>query len=428
MTVDLTARNRTQKLRRDYVETEVDGVEYERRLREQFRKLHGNTNWSEPNKDAAWDDQSDGEAEADEVVPTSAKHNLANKGQRGERLRPQELDVEILREAELVAGERGQKGACAIQALQFHPNSELMMCGGMDKTLRFFAIDGDENPRVSSHFIKNFPIMGARFMPSGDQVVMTCMDHRVCGFDVQTGQTSQIKAFDSQGFRRLVGPFVGPSPGDGPAAQKTSQLYAMLGDAGTMLLSDVRTKMPVRTLRMNSLGAAAVFSCDKEVLYSVDQEAHIYEWDLRTGRCRQRVRDEYASRVSALSLSRITANAPTPTLAVGTLSGNIDFFDVSGPKMSKKPTKSIDNLTTRISGLHFHHQGELMVGFSQFKKDALKVVHMATGTVFANWPPPKCPLNAVSAVDLSREGGFMAIGNERGRVLLYRLSQYEKSK
>merc|ERR1711920_805381 len=130
-------------------------------------------------------------------------------------------------------------------------------------------------------------------------------------------------------------------------------------------------------------------------------------------------------------MGRTTAHSPYSMLAVGTNSGNIDLFDVSGPKISPQPSHTVSNLTTCVDGLNFHHNGELLVGFSRHKKDQLKMVHAGTATVYQNWPTSSSdhksgtPLGRVSAVDFSRHGGIMAIGNQYGRVLIYQLRHYE---
>merc|ERR1712003_478241 len=104
--------------------------------------------------------------------------------------------------------------------------------------------------------------------------------------------------------------------------------------------------------------------------------------------------------ISSLALRRTSTYSPTPLLAVGTASGNIDVFDVGGPRISKEPIKSIPNLVTFVDSMRFHHSGELLVAASRDKVDALKVVHMGTGTVFPNWPTSRTPLQRVTALDL----------------------------
>ena len=61
---------------------------------------------------------------------------------------------------------------------------------------------------------------------------------------------------------------------------------------------------------------------------------------------------------------------------------------------------------------------------SRWKKDALRLVHTGTMTVFSNWPTSRSPINFVHSMAFSPNGGFFAIGNAKGRVLLYRMHHY----
>jgi U3 small nucleolar RNA-associated protein 18 len=315
--------------------------------------------------------------------------------------------------------------AAVVQSLQFHPDSELMLTAGLDKTLRIFSVDGNENAKVASYFFKKFPITGAAFTPDGAQVLLTGRDERMWGLDVRTGEAAQILHQSSMQHDKYRGLITGPCPSDAPSL-RSNNMYAVRGTAGSLLICDVPSKQPVRTLRMSTPGVAAVFSAEKDAISSADQDCNIYEWDLGTGRCVQRVKAAWATGIESLALRRVTANAATPMLAVGTASGNIDLYDLSRPKLRSEPEKSIGNLTTMVTSLRFHPQGELLLGASKFKKDSLRLMHCATTAVYQNWPTAKTPLNRVTSVDFSREGGLLAMANERGKVLLYQLRHYGK--
>lgn len=416
--VDLAARKKLWKFRESDKEVKITGEVYEQRLRKQFTKLHGNVRWAEqPSKDS---DSSD-DSEDMPQVPTSAK---AVADGAGGRLKPKQLEITRVKDVQIAPG--AKLGPAVIQALQFHPNSELLLTAGFDKKLRFFNVDGDENPKVSSYFFEKFPIHGASFTPNGDQVLLTSSSSKMWGLDVHTGESFNVSPLAAQAHRRYYGLAIGPNPTDAPGLH-ASHMYTVLGDAGTVLVCDVTTRHLVRTLRMSAGGVAAVFSHNQDTLFTADQECNLYEWDLGTGRCRQKVKDSWATRISSLSLCRTAENSLAPILAVGTASGNLDLFDVSESKIPKEPNHSIGNLTTSVTGLRFHHEGELLAAFSRQKKDAMKLVHVATSTVFETWPTEQTPLHRVSAVDFSRQGGFLAIGNERGKVLLYQLSHYAKA-
>lgn len=54
----------------------------------------------------------------------------------------------------------------------------------------------------------------------------------------------------------------------------------------------------------------------------------------------------------------------------------------------------------------------------------MRLVHVESETVFSNWPTETTPLQRVTSVDFSPMGGYMAVANRRGKVLLYRLRHY----
>jgi U3 small nucleolar RNA-associated protein 18 len=64
---------------------------------------------------------------------------------------------------------------------------------------------------------------------------------------------------------------------------------------------------------------------------------------------------------------------------------------------------------------------------SRMKKNALRVVHLPSATVFSNWPPATAPLHYVHCGAFSPGGGYLAVGNAKGRVLLYRLHHYSSA-
>jgi len=425
--VDLTARSRTMKLRQSNKEKKVSGNEYERRLREHFVKLHGHAQWADEKaragKEAGEDEDS---ASEEEAIPTSAKVVATAEAGVG-ALRPTELDVVRRPQVEI---ERGSKGPAVIQAVQFHPTSDLLLTAGFDKRLRLYAVDGDENAKVSSHFFKQFPIQEACFTQSGDEILLTPSRDTIrtmWSLDVRTGTPSSIRPMAGQMTKsKFHGIALGADPADQPGF-RSSKLFSVLGEGGAVVVCDLVTKHAVRTLRMAAPGVAATFSTARDTLITADEESNIYEWDLGSGRCLQRMKEAWATKITALAMRRVAAHAPTPLLAVGTATGNIDFFDASGPKLPKEPTSTVSNLTTSVTSMRFHHGGEMLAAASKFNKDALKLVHAGSSTVFATWPTDRTPLHRVTAIDFSRRDGYLAIGNERGKVLLYQLTHYEKA-
>lgn len=70
----------------------------------------------------------------------------------------------------------------------------------------------------------------------------------------------------------------------------------------------------------------------------------------------------------------------------------------------------------------------LMIALSPTHLFAIcSVLHVPSMTIFQNWPTSKSPLHYVHSAAFSPHSGYLAIGNARGRVLLYRLHHYSQA-
>lgn len=58
-----------------------------------------------------------------------------------------------------------------VRSVCFHPNAQLLLTAGLDKTVRFFNVDGKKNPRVQSLFLEDMPVAKAAFTGDGRKVV-----------------------------------------------------------------------------------------------------------------------------------------------------------------------------------------------------------------------------------------------------------------
>lgn len=163
------------------------------------------------------------------------------------------------------------------------------------------------------------------------------------------------------------------------------------------------------------------FSSDGKELLSIGGDGEVYHWDLRNRRCFHRGQDEGCIKSTALEVS------PDNSLfATGSGSGVVNLYNkdrfLGGGKM---PLKAFMNLTTNIDNLRFSSDSQILAMSSRMEKDALRLVHVPSKTVFSNWPSPKTPLQYVHSMAFSPGGGYFAAGNAGGRVLLYRLHHYD---
>lgn len=86
--------------------------------------------------------------------------------------------------------------------------------------------------------------------------------------------------------------------------------------------------------------------------------------------------------------------------------------------------KVIMNITTPISGVKFNHDAQMLAIFASDKRNALRLIHLPSGTVFQNWPKEDVPLKRVCAVEFNTTSGLVAIGNIQGHALLFKLHHF----
>ncbi|CBZ51144.1 conserved hypothetical protein [Neospora caninum Liverpool] len=335
----------------------------------------------------------------------------------------------------LANANEAEPSASVISALEFHPRTALLMTAGRDQTMRLFSIDGKENRKVESIFFRDFPVLAARFTRhnTGGQVLAISNANRsLAEYDLETGQVNKIPGIAGRRQERCYHflEMGGGRGADDAASFLVTQKTFALASANSqdVLLCDVRSKRLLNVFSMNATVAAIAYHPTKEAIFTADREAFIYEWDLRSGNCVAKFQDPSCLRLSAMAASPAACLSPSyepsPFLATGSRTGYVDFFSLSSDSVATKPVKEMGNLTTEISTLAFHPSNQLICVASRWKKDALRLVHLPSLTVYQNWPTERTPLRYVTAADFSCDNGFLAVGNDRGNALLYQIRHF----
>ncbi|KAJ2665330.1 U3 snoRNP protein [Coemansia sp. RSA 1200] len=420
--VALKGAIRTRKLRKVEGENIVHGDVYEERLRQQFQKINPVPKWAQESKaEDAWGSDSDGseekkEARAGNDLLKSSKSLLSKTSTL---LPPSILDIVRTRN-----GNQAAPSQMAVSAVQFHPTANVMLTAGLDKTLRLFEVDGKDNQKVQSIFFKDLPISSAHFIRGGQEVVVSGSRRWYYSVDVEKGSVTRISGIPGLPKLNSLKYMHGCSNGD---------RLAVMSNDGQIHLVSARTKQLACTLPMNGVVRDVSFTADGNYLWSVGTDNEVYQWDLRQNQCISRWHDQTMFRATQLEIS-----SDTSYYASGDNSGMVNIYDVNAIKtqadsagnsnssfVNVKPFKAISNLTTTISGLRFNHSSEILGIFSHKSQSQLKLVHLPTGTVFSNWPSASSHLGLVQCIDFSPNSGFMAVGNDKGKALLYRLPHFQ---
>jgi U3 small nucleolar RNA-associated protein 18 len=90
-------------------------------------------------------------------------------------------------------------------------------------------------------------------------------------------------------------------------------------------------------------------------------------------------------------------------------------------KKLPEPTRSFEHLTTAISVVTFSPDGQLLAFGSMHKKDALRLVHLPSCTVYRNWPTEQTPLGRITAVAFGAGSDMLAVGNDVGKIRLWEI-------
>ncbi|KAL1559661.1 U3 small nucleolar RNA-associated protein 18 [Salvia divinorum] len=417
--IDIAKVNKLRKLRKGEYESVISGEAYESRLRAQHMKMNPGTDWACPNAQPVYSSEDDDSDKENGVVVASGYEHpeyaddilRTNEGlvlKRSVKLLPELLEYSRLSDANMKDPSQG-----LINSVQFHKNAQLLLVGGLDKTLKFFQVDGKRNEMIQSIFLEDCPIRKAAFLPDGSQAIISGRRKFAYTFDLVKAHVDKIGPFAGRDEKSLESFEVSPD----------SKTIAFLGSEGYILLVSSKTKELIGTLKMNGSVRSVAFTNDGQQLLSSGGDGHIYHWDLRKRSCFDRGVDEGCLTGTALSVP------PVGNLfAAGSDSGIVNIYnrdDFIGGK--RKPIKVIENLTTKVDFMKFNPDAQILAISSRMKKNSMKLIHVPSLTVFSNWPPPNKAVHYPTCMDFSPHGGFMAVGNAAGKVLLYKLHHYNRA-
>lgn len=465
--VSLMNTNKTKKLRDTYQEQVINGRKYIQRLRNQFEKIYSRPKWvdaessddddntnssSDENNHNEFENVTDGDINAlTKILKTT--YNFKDK--TDSKLLPvNTLDIVRLKDANFT-----HPSHSSIQSLSFHPLKPLLLTGGYDKTLRIYHIDGKNNHLVTSLHLKNTPIQNCLFYVSPN-----------------IGSSEQEQKIFTGGRRRYMHSWDLNYNNVGNNTAKLDKISRLYGHEATQRSFEkfklghfynehTKEAHGIICLQgnngwiniLNSINGVWMFGCkiegllvdfcidykpiDKDrfqtILIVTNTYGEIWEFDLtKGGKIIQKWKDDAAVGITTiqvgggtnsnhlLSTQRIRSNR---WLAIGSESGFVNIYErANGSNKSNtfEPIITLDQLTTTISSLVFSPDGQMLCMASRAIKDALRIVHLPTGSVFKNWPTSGTPFGKVTSVTFSPHGEMLAVGNEQGKVRLWRLNHY----
>ena len=266
--------------------------------------------------------------------------------------------------------------------------------------------------------VPKLPIYSAAFLGDTGNVVVSGRRKFFYIYDAAAGKLDHIPEIVGRQEKSLE--YCRPSP-DG-------RTLAFGGNDGFIILFDARSKQWIADLKLNGNVRTIAFSPEGDRIVASGSDGDVYRWDMKSRKCVERFSNLDGTSSTSLALS-------SRHLAVGAKSGVVNLFSDIHSSFGKSssfdtaeaqrtPIKSIMNLHSAIHSTCFNSDGQILAIATRNDQSGLKLMHVPTATVYANWPTLNTPLGYVWSMDFSSDSRFLAIGNDKGKCLLYNLKHY----
>lgn len=400
--VDMKNNRFRKDMMKNASESKLSKERLQQRLKEEFQHAMGGVPaWAETSKRKTSSDDESEEDEDDLLHRTGNFLSTSASLPRG-----------ILKMKNCQHANAERPTTAQISSVQFHPCAQVVMVAGLDNAFSLFQVDGKTNPKIQSIYLEKFPIFKACFSANGEQVLATSTRSKVLYvYDMLAGKL--IPVHQVRGLKERIVRSFEVSP-DG-------SFLLINGIAGYSHLLSTKTKELIGSMKINGTVSASTFTSDSKKIYTYSGDGEVYVWDVNSRRCLNRFVDEGSLRGLSIATSR---NGQYVACGSGCGVVNIYNQDSCLQETNPKPLKAIMNLVTGVTSLVFNPASEILAVASEKMKEAVKLVHLPSCTVFSNFPVVKKNLSHVHSMDFSPRGGYFALGNEKGKALMYRLHHY----
>jgi U3 small nucleolar RNA-associated protein 18 len=443
--VSIATNPRLRKLRTFEGEDLISGREYTKRLRQQFQRLNPPPEWAtiaEPpakrrrrSSASSNSSNSDDDMDMDENLSAQplarllqSSNRLTKVSTKRGKLRPEVISIQRMKDI-------GEAQPSAVTSLQFHPEHPVILSAGLASTLYLHHISPTSlptpNPQLMSVHVKHTPIHTSAFLgPTGDKIIFSGRRRYFHTWDLGTGTIQKVtQVYGHQEEQRTMERFK-----LSPCGRYMGLVSSSKKGGGIVNILDAHTTQWIAAARIEGRQGLADFAwwSDGEGLTIAGKGGEVGEYSMESKSFVALWQDDGAVGTSVLTLGGKSGQkllGGDRWVVIGSSSGIVNVYDrkpwaensvLNIPK-HPEPTKVLKHLTTPVSHLHIRPDGQLLVMASRWKKDALKLVHLPSCTVYRNWPTSQTPLGRISAVAFSPDNDMLAVGNEQGKVKLWEI-------
>ncbi|CAG9971383.1 unnamed protein product [Clonostachys byssicola] len=450
LAISLASATRLRKLRISEAEDIVSGTEYSRRLRQQFLRLNPYPSWAKaaserPSKrrrrsSAAASDASSEESGSDDDVEAQPLekflrdvNQLAGRGasQGKRKLRPEVIDIQRTREIP-------DKHKAGVESLSFHPEYPVLLSASTASILFLHHIAPEAhptpNPLLTSVQAKQVDVRRAEFLyPKGDKVFFSGRRKYFHHWDLPSGLVQ--KTTNIQGHRlehKSMERFK-----LSPCGRYMAIVASTKKGGGIINVLSTGSMQWIAAARLASQNGIADFAwwSTGDGMTILGKDGQVGEYSMESRKFLGIWNDEGC--VGGIVIALGGHNGPAGLggdrwVAVGSNSGITNIYDrLELAQQQKKgevtvterpaPKRVLEQLVTPITVLTFSPDGQLLAFGSQHKKDAVRLVHLPSCTVYRNWPTETTPLGRVTAIAFGRDSDLLAVGNDGGRIRLWHI-------
>lgn len=397
--VDMMNNRFRKDMMKNANENQLSKDELQKRLKEEFQHAMGGVPaWAEANK---WKTPSDDESEEDEDDLLQRTGNFISTSTS--------LPKGILKMKNCQHANAERPTTARISSVQFHPRAQVVMVAGLDNAVSLFQVDGKTNPKIQSIYLEKFPIFKACFSANGEEVLATSTHSKILYvYDMLAGKL--IPVHQVRGLKEKIVRSFEVAP-DG-------SFLLINGVAGYLHLLSMKTKELIGSMKINGRIAASTFSSDSKKVYASSGDGDVYVWDVNSRKCLNRFVDEGSLYGLSIATSR-----NGQYVACGSNCGVVNIYNQDSclQETNPKPIKAVMNLVTGVTSLTFNPTTEILAIASANMKEAVRLVHLPSFTVFSNFPVVKKKnISLIHTMDFSPRSGYFALGNEKGKALMYR--------
>ncbi|KKY38412.1 putative wd g-beta repeat containing protein [Diaporthe ampelina] len=457
LAVSLAGVKQLRKLRESEADDLVNGTEYTRRLRQYYLRLNPLPSWAKDSSErktkrrrrssaasSGSDSSSGSEVSGDEedISALPLERFLRDAGalqgeggrRRKRKLRPEVIDIQRTRD--IADTHKGP-----VESISFHPHHPVLLSSSKSSILYLHHIDPSAhptpNPQLTSVQVKSVPIRRSAFLhPGGDEIIFAGRRRFFHSWNLSTGAVKKVtKIQGHQEEQKTMERFRLSPDGEHMALIATSRK-----GGGMLNIVSVSSMQWAAQARLDSRGGIADFAWwrDGQGITILGRDGQVAEWSLATRRTVGIWRDDGSIGGTVMALGG--RDGPQGVggdrwVALGSTSGVLNLYDRSELiskaegdaaveiKPLPTPTRSFEQLTTPITATTFSPDAQLLAFASQHKKDAFKLVHLPSCTVYRNWPTEQTPMGRVTAATFgkSKDTDVLVVGNDVGKIRMWEI-------